>query len=210
MQRNNGIGSGPVIAAEGRDTNSPEWINHEYGISVRVYKIPSFIDFEASGLGPRSYPIEVAWSGADGGVEECWLIRPEATYGWPLEEAWEVSAERVHGIPFEDLLRHGRTADWIAARMNAQLAGRTVYADGGAYDKVWCEQLFTAAGLEMAFRIDDYWELLLTLLPPARTRRFGWQAALQEAAWKRVSGRRHRADTDVRYLVALYRLATGN
>ena len=172
--------------------------------------IPSFIDFEASGLGPRSYPIEVAWSGADGSVEECWLIRPEAAYGWPLEEAWEASAERVHGISFEELVRHGRSADWIAVRMNAQLAGRTVYADGGAYDKVWCEQLFAAAGLEMAFRIGDYWELLLDLLPPARTRRFGWQAALQEAAWKRVSGRRHRADTDVHYLVALYRLALGH
>jgi len=199
-----------VLGTERWTSTPPERIDRDDGMASSVRETPCFIDFEASGLGPRSYPIEVAWSGGDGGVEDCWLIRPEAAYGWPLEEAWEASAERVHGIPFEELVRHGRSAGWIAARMNVQLAGRTVYADGGAYDQVWCGQLFAAAGLEMAFRIGDYWELLLDLLPPARTRRFGWQAALQEAAWKRVSGRRHRADPDVRYLVALYRLAVGN
>jgi len=29
---------------------------------------PLFLDFEASLLGPKSYPIEVAWSNADGKV----------------------------------------------------------------------------------------------------------------------------------------------
>lgn len=175
--------------------------------------LPLFMDFEASGLSPESYPIQVAWSAADGDVTECWFIDPLPAYGWALEEAWDASAERVHGIPFDTLSEQGKPAAMIAARMNEQLQGQTVYVDGGAFDRVWCEQLFSAAVLEQQFVIGDYWELLLELLPPSQTRQSGWQYALQDAAWKRVQsnsgGRRHRADTDVRYLVELYRIAQG-
>lgn len=169
--------------------------------------IPHCMDFEASGLGVLSYPIEVAWSSADGSVSECWLIEPARAHGWALQDGWEAAAERVHGIAFEKLAADGRPAHWIAARMNAQLAGRSVYVDGGAADQVWCRQLFAAAKLEPQFEIGDFWELILDVLPPSRTRQTGWQYALQDAAWKRVQGKRHRADVDVRYLVELYRIA---
>lgn len=175
-------------------------------------ELPRFLDFEASGLGVLGYPIEVAWSDAQGQVTECWLIAPDPAHGWALEEGWEPSAERVHGISFATLREQGRPAAWIAARMNEQLDGHTVYVDGGASDQVWWAQLFTAARSAPRFRLGDYWELLLETLPPSRTRRPGWQYALQDAAWKRIQrggGRRHRADTDVRYLVELYRLALG-
>lgn len=175
-------------------------------------ELPRILDFEASGLSSAGYPIEVAWSAGDGTVTECWLIAPRAEYGWALDEGWEASAERVHGIAFAELQEHGKSALWVAARMNEQLAGRTVYADGGACDRLWWRQLFAAAGIEPRFTLEDYWELLLEILPPSRTRQPGWQYALQDAAWKRVrqqhGGRRHRADADVRYLVELYRLAT--
>ncbi|HEY9199877.1 MAG TPA: hypothetical protein VIR60_10960 [Gammaproteobacteria bacterium] len=176
-------------------------------------ELPRFLDFEASGLSAVGYPIQVAWSAADGSVTECWLIAPKAAYGWALEDGWQPAAERVHGIPFAILRDQGKPADWIAARMNDQLAGQTVYVDGGACDQVWCRQLFAAAGMSQRFEIGDYWELLLDILPPSRTRQPGWQYALQDAAWKRVQssggGRRHHADTDVRYLVELYHLAQG-
>ncbi|MBU1193184.1 MAG: hypothetical protein KKA36_03580 [Gammaproteobacteria bacterium] len=176
-------------------------------------ELPLFMDFEASGLSPESYPIQVAWSAPDGSVTECWYIEPSTTYGWALEEAWADSAERVHGIPFATLLEQGKPAALIASRMNEQLQGQTVYVDGGAYDRVWCEQLFVAAGLDQWFAIGEYWDLILDILPPSQTRQSGWQYALQDAAWKRVQmsggGRRHHADTDVRYLVELYRLALG-
>lgn len=174
---------------------------------------PRFLDFEASGLGADGYPIQVAWSAADGSVMECWYIEPDATHGWALEAGWEPAAERVHGIAFATLREQGRPAAWVAARMNEQLEGQTVYVDGGACDQVWCRQLFAAAGVEPRFEIGDYWELLLDILPPSRTRQAGWQYALQDIAWKRVQaaggGRRHHADTDVRYLVELYRIARG-
>ncbi len=175
--------------------------------------IPLFMDFEASGLSPESYPIQVAWSAADGSVTECWFIEPAPAYGWALEEAWDASAERVHGIPFATLLEQGKPAALIAARMNEQLGGQIIYVDGGAFDQIWCGQLFAAADLEQLFVIGDYWDLILEILPPSQTRQSGWQYALQDAAWKRVQlssgGRRHHADTDVRYLVELYRIAQG-
>jgi hypothetical protein len=176
-------------------------------------ELPLFMDFEASGLSPKSYPIQVAWSAPDGSVTECWSIEPATAYGWALEEAWDASAERVHGIPFTTLREQGKPAALIAARMNEQLRNQTVYVDGGAYDRVWCEQLFAAAGLQQQFVIGEYWDLILDILPPSQTRQSGWQYALQDAAWKRVQlnggGRRHLADTDVRYLVELYRIAQG-
>lgn len=173
-------------------------------------ELPRFLDFEASGLGPDGFPIQVAWSAADGSVNECWLIEPAP--GWAVDDGWETTAERVHGIPLATVRALGRPAAWIAARMNEQLADQAVYVDGGACDLVWCRQLFAAAGLAQRFAIGDYWELLLDILPPSRTRQPGWQYALQDAAWKRVKaggGRRHHADTDVRYLVELYRIALG-
>lgn len=173
--------------------------------------IPLFMDFEASGLGQQSYPIQVAWSAADGMVSECWFIEPAADHKWALEEGWDAAAERLHGIVFATLREQGKPAAWVAARMNEQLAEQTVYVDGGAFDRVWCEQLFAAAGMEQRFRIGDYWDLILELLPPSQTRQAGWQYAFQDVAWRRVQqqfgGRRHHADTDVRYLVELYRLA---
>ncbi len=176
-------------------------------------ELPRFLDFEASGLGPEGYPIQVAWSAADGAVTECWFIEPAATHGWALEEGWDTGAERVHGIPFATLIEQGKSVAWIATRMNEQLAGQTVYVDGGACDQVWCRRLFAAAGIESRFVLGDYWELLLEVLPASQTRRPGWQYAFQDAAWKRVQqnsgGRRHHADTDVRYLDELYRIAQG-
>ena len=176
-------------------------------------ELPRFMDFEASGLGADGYPIQVAWSGPHGAVDECWFIAPSRAYGWALDEGWDPAAERVHGIPAATLQKHGKSADWIAARMNVQLAGQTVYVDGGACDQVWCRQLFAAAGIAQQFTIGDYLDLLLEVLPPSRTRQPGWQYALQDAAWRRVraahGGRRHHADSDVRYLVELYRLACG-
>lgn len=171
--------------------------------------MPRFLDFEASGLGADGYPIQVAWSAADGTVTECWLIEP--AQDWAHEAGWDPVAERVHGIPFATVCEQGRPAVWIAARMNSHLDGQTVYVDGGACDQIWCRQLFAAAGIAPRFTLGDYWERVLQVMLPCQTRRPGWQYALQDAAWKRVrsatGGRRHRADTDVRYLVELFRIA---
>jgi hypothetical protein len=43
---------------------------------------PLFVDFEASGLGPASYPIEVAFSAPRGGEPVGYLIDPQRAPGW--------------------------------------------------------------------------------------------------------------------------------
>jgi hypothetical protein len=59
--------------------------------------------------------------------------------------------------------------------------------------------------------VGDYWDLLLDVLPHESDTPPGLAVCLAgrrlEAS---VSGRRHRADTDVRYLVELYRIALGS
>lgn len=65
---------------------------------VASKRLPSFIDFEASGLGQHSYPIEVGWSDRAGNIRSM-LIRP--TGEWFEEPlAWDLNAQALHGILF--------------------------------------------------------------------------------------------------------------
>lgn len=100
-----------------------------------------FLDFEASSLSPRSYPIEVGWVFEDG-RSESHLIRPAP--GWT---DWDHAAEAVHHIPHATLLRDGRPHDWVAARMLDQLAGQDLRASAPSWDGKWLSVLFRAAGL---------------------------------------------------------------
>ena len=59
--------------------------------------VPIIIDFEASGFGKGSYPIEVGFSGRHG-EGWCSLIRPENDW-----EHWDIDAAKVHHIPREIL-----------------------------------------------------------------------------------------------------------
>ncbi|MET0379714.1 MAG: hypothetical protein ABW049_12050, partial [Spongiibacteraceae bacterium] len=54
--------------------------------------IPAILDFEASGLGGGTYPIEVGYVLGDG-RSACYLIRPE-----PDWQGWSADAEKLHGI----------------------------------------------------------------------------------------------------------------
>ncbi len=63
---------------------------------------PRIIDFEASGLGPMSYPIEIAWSQRDGSIEEH-LINPDTA---PRSEDWtgrNWNSCAIHGLAREYL-----------------------------------------------------------------------------------------------------------
>ena len=83
----------------------------------------AFLDFEASSLAKRSYPIEVAWV-FETGVEETHLIRPE-----PDWTDWDVAAEAIHHIPRETLERVGEAAEVVAMRMVEVLDNKNLTAD---------------------------------------------------------------------------------
>lgn len=164
---------------------------------------PWFIDFEASGLGADGFPIQVAW-GRDGQVVECWLIRPEPS--WRMD-GWDPAAERIHGIP-RGRLESGRTAAWVAKRMNEQLRGSSVYADGLPYDRIWLEQLFACSGQTCAFSLEDFDELIYRVASPHLLHRVGWREQLRALAVARLKGLQwHQADSDVRRLMEMYRIA---
>ena len=109
-----------------------------------------FVDFEASSLGKRGFPIEVGWAAEDG-TEEGHLIRPAP--GW---EEWSADAQAVHGLPLDRLLRDGVPHDAVARRMVAVLTGHDLYASAPSWDGRWLSRLLRAAGLPRhALRLRD-------------------------------------------------------
>jgi hypothetical protein len=100
-----------------------------------------FLDFEASSLGKRSYPIEVAWVFEDG-RSEAHLIRPA-----PAWTDWDGAAEALHGISLADLHNHGEPHDLVAQRMVSRLSGHALFASAPTWDGKWMSALLHAAGL---------------------------------------------------------------
>lgn len=100
-----------------------------------------FVDFEASSLSKRSYPIEVGWVGEDG-LAEGHLIRPAP--GWT---EWDVTAEAVHGISRRQLEAEGEPHDLVCARLVEAFEGHEVHASAPTWDGHWLSMLLRASGL---------------------------------------------------------------
>lgn len=170
-------------------------------------RVPTFMDFEASSLNSASYPLEVAWSLADGSVESH-LISPAGVAGW---SDWEVKAQAVHGISRAELLAHGHAPAWVCRRLLEELGGaRVVYTDCPEFDRAWLTELFAAGGVAPpGFVLGNVYDLLVRMLCPAAC---GWVQVneligeLKRTARARVPGE-HRAGWDVQYLVELWQLA---
>lgn len=100
-----------------------------------------FLDFEASSLGKRSYPIEVGWVFEDG-RSEVHLIRPA-----PEWTDWDPAAEAIHTIARAELIASGTPHDVVARRMIAVLSGHDLLASAPSWDGKWLSTLLRAAGL---------------------------------------------------------------
>lgn len=149
--------------------------------------IPIFIDFEASGFGVGSYPIEVGFAAANG-AGWCSLIKPEDDW-----RHWDAQAAATHHISRAMLQQHGRTALAVAEQLNRSLAGCVVYTDGWMNDYIWMARLFDAAQRVPLFKLEDL-RRIITLE--------------QEACWHATQARvtqelhltRHRASSDARIM----------
>jgi len=158
---------------------------------------PAVLDVEASGFGRLGYPIEVGYALPDGHVF-CTLIRPE-----PHWTHWDPQAEQLHHIPRPVLLDRGRPVAEVAALLNRQLEGRTVYSDGWNHDYTWLALLFDAAGQQPRFRLEN----LRALLQEDEAER--WHAVKRQIAGER-GAQRHRASADARLLqLTLQRVRQG-
>jgi hypothetical protein len=102
----------------------------------------AFVDCEASGLGPDSYPIEIGWCLADSGMTgsgSC-LIVPA-----PSWTSWDPEAERVHQISRYVLQAGGVSVSRAADALSKATHGRALFADS-SHDSGWVGRLFDAAG----------------------------------------------------------------
>ena len=97
-----------------------------------------FLDFEASGLGPESYPIQVGWCDENGVGEEL-LIRPE-----PSWTDWDYNAQAIHGLTQGDLEIKGRPAAEVARRVVEVLGGQRIHSDAPGFDAAWLDVLLSA------------------------------------------------------------------
>jgi DNA polymerase III epsilon subunit-like protein len=125
-----------------------------------------FLDFEASSLSKRSYPIEVGWVFEDG-RSEAHLIRPALEW---LD--WDPQAQAIHGIDREELIANGTPHDIVANRMVEVLSGHDLLASAPSWDGKWLSTLLRAAGLPRhSLRLRDsddaHRDCALAILRPA-------------------------------------------
>jgi hypothetical protein len=125
-----------------------------------------FLDFEASSLGPYSYPIEVGWVMEDGSAEDH-LIRPA-----PAWTDWDADAEAIHGLTREVLCARGEPHDEVARHMLETLGPHELFASAPSWDGKWLSVLLRAAGLPRhALRLRDtdeaHLQAAMEILSPA-------------------------------------------
>lgn len=148
---------------------------------------PTILDFEASGFGKNSYPIEVGFA-AENGSSWCSLIRPDASW-----QHWDDSAASLHHITRPVLLQHGKTPVEVADELNRFFSGQVIYTDGWLQDYVWMARLFDMAERVQRFRLED---LRLVLSPHQQSVWHDTKAAILAE----MHFARHRASNDARVL----------
>ena len=121
-------------------------------------KGPIFIDFEASSLSPRSWPVEVgiAWLDGNRVFVESKLIKPDPS--WP-EEDWNPESETVHNIPRIDL-DEAESAEEVAQWLRAITIGRTLVSDTPEFDQRWLDRLMSTIEEPPHMQIDDFDRIL--------------------------------------------------
>jgi hypothetical protein len=120
-------------------------INAEKKLQNAFYRQAMYIiDFEASGLGRNSYPIEVAWGDGKHPVTS-FLLNPENMDGWT---DWDPRSLEFHRISRDELIQKGKDPRRIAAKMVKELAGKTLYSDEPRYDNMWKDRLLKDSGYD--------------------------------------------------------------
>ena len=113
------------------------------------------IDFEASGLSKKSYPIEV---GVTNGVEHYTaLIKPLSHWTY-----WETEAETIHNITLDDVMKNGDDSLTVINKLNDILKNAKIYCDNIQWDGFWLNVLFSDNGVSPTFEILDIQDILKT------------------------------------------------
>ena len=154
----------------------------------------AFIDLEACGLGPASWPIEVGWC-FESGTAEAMLIKPDES--WSLD-VWDKNAEALHGLSIDEITAKGAPIEKVCARLNETLAGIKVYSDAPDWDGFWLYRLFEAASVKQQFVLSDFSEVFVAISDATKF------AILEKAS--SLAPHRHRAGADVLHMKEVYAL----
>ena len=131
-----------------------------------------FLDFEASGIHPDSYPIEIGICGPDFEFEA--LVKP--VHYWTH---WSHDAQDMHGISREMIETQGVAPSRLCQALNEAFSGQVLWSDSN-HDALWMDTLFEAAGMEPAFEVKNIMsEIDILKLPDYRR---GGKDALEHRA----------------------------
>ena len=133
------------------------------------------LDFEASSLSDRSYPIEVGvarWSAPDAPIMT-WssIIRPSPE--WKRSGDWSQESEKVHGIPRSEL-DEGMLPRLLLAKLDDIVGDALAFCDGGVNDSFWMRRLSLAAGRSPDFALGDLDALMISLPDVMQDRAKAW------------------------------------
>lgn len=152
---------------------------------------PNIMDFEASGFGAESYPIEVGFS-LSSEERYCALIQPH-----PSWQHWDPSAAAIHGISRELLQSVGLPVTEVCEELNRRLTGLVLYSDAWVVDKAWFNRLFETANIAPQFQLCAIEQI---------------QSECQYLVWDKVRNRmlkestfeRHRASADAFFIQQVF------
>jgi len=152
------------------------------------------IDFEASGLGKASYPIEVAW-GDGRHPATSFMLNPERMDDWT---DWDPRSVEFHHIPREKLIKEGDDPKRISEIMVKELAGKTLYSDEPRYDNMWKDRLLRDSGYDPGLIKIKNLKYFLNKMIKATSPKMKFTDLLEEFSAKTKIP--HRAGPDVTWL----------
>jgi hypothetical protein len=121
-----------------------------------VVSVPNILYVDAVDIGPKTFPMEIYWSGGRG-------------FGGPIDPTGSEELEgryeeylTFHSIKIDDLKKFGTNPKDICEAMNSDLAGRTVYVERVDWTRQLITELYVAAKIDPAdFTLSSLNEFLL-------------------------------------------------
>lgn len=157
----------------------------------------AFLDIEASGFGPGSWPVEIGWAfpfdrKRNGSV----LVRPI-----PAWTHWDMTSQsNCHGLSRDFLEKEGSLPAEALGHIEDALSGCTIYVQDPEYDRSWFRVLVEAAGRDSTIRLNDAGALFEAR---ALRRRHNLSAIRRDVAARFPHS--HRAEADARQMAEIWR-----
>lgn len=113
------------------------------------------LDFEASGLDPAGWPVEIglSWVTTEGKVET-WSALIRRHDSWSMAH-WSDQSAAVHGIPLAELL-DAPTAETVAREALELCSARIVVSDAPEFELRWLDRLLAAVERSGAMKLRHY------------------------------------------------------